>query len=232
VKHPGGSKSNSSRNATSAQYDEKPSPYFEGVNARIASLIPTDHRARILEIGCGAGLTGAAIIAAGKAADYVGIELNDAAAAKAADRLSRVIVGDVETLDLGSVGKEFDGLIASEVLEHLIDPWRTLRRLVKSVKLGGFVICSSPNIANRQTISALFCGRFDYTDRGVMDRTHLRWFTPKSLAQLVIDAGVEVSIVEPLVPLRPRARIVDAVTRRHFQHLFHNQTVVFGQRVR
>jgi SAM-dependent methyltransferase len=110
--------------------------------------------------------------------------------------LSAVHIGDVDSIELPYAPETFDALLASEVIEHLIDPSATLKRLAKLLKPGALVIASVPNVAHWRIVADLVRGRFDYTDWGVMDRTHLRWFTPRSFKELLEDAGIDVGYVE------------------------------------
>jgi len=203
-----------------ASYKEKPDHYFAGCRTDIVSALKTSAGAAILEIGCGAGATGAAALAAGKAKEYVGIEISDAAAEVARGRLTRVIVGDVENLDLSSLQARFDAIIISEVLEHLTQPWETVRRLALCMRPGGRIYASSPNVAHWQVIRSLLAGRFEYEDAGVMDRTHIRWFTPRSYSAMFTAAGFLVESVEELEFAGWKARLVNWVTRGRFSHLF------------
>jgi 2-polyprenyl-3-methyl-5-hydroxy-6-metoxy-1,4-benzoquinol methylase len=180
-------------------YADKSAHYFSGARHDMLALLSTGAESHILELGCGDGATGAAALAADKSGHYCGIELVPAVAETARTRLSEVITGNVETLDLTPLHGRFDALIMSEVVEHLVDPWDSVARLLSCLRPGGEVIASSPNIAHRKVISALISGRFDYADEGVMDRTHLRWFTPSSYRSLFEAAGCRdalISIIE------------------------------------
>jgi len=216
------------RTGAAALYDEKPSSYFSDARADIVALLQTGPTSSVLELGCGAGGTGRAVLAAGKAGRYVGLELNPAAAKTAAESLSQVLVGDVEGLDLTPLEASFDALIISEVLEHLTDPWTTLARLGACLKPGGVVFASSPNISQWHVIRDLFLGRFRYEEFGVMDRTHLRWFTPESYRAMFEGAGIEVREVRPIRPFGGKARLINALTGGRFQHLFMTQIMVIG----
>lgn len=211
-------------------YEDKPPAYFANARRDIVEQLPTGPDDAILELGCGSGGTGRLAMASGKAGRYVGIELSLEAAKKAAEDFSEMLVGDVEQLDLEPWRDSFDALIVSEVLEHLTDPWTTLGRLVTCVKPGGAVFASSPNIAHWTVLKELAMGRFEYDDRGVMDRTHLRWFTPASFRVLFEGAGVEVLELAPLAPLRPKARLIDRLTGGRLRHLFIGQITVRGRR--
>lgn len=218
------------RSTIEATYQDKPPSYFGNARNDIVALLPTGPNAAILELGCGSGGTGRAVIAAGKAGRYVGIELNSNAARTAAEALSEVLVGDVHDIDLARYVEQFDALIISEVLEHLIDPWAVAERLALCLKPGGKVFASSPNIAHWQVVRDLFLGRFQYEEVGIMDRTHVRWFTPDSYREMFEAAGVEVESVGPLVPMRPKARLIDKVTGGRLSHLFTAQIMLVGHR--
>lgn len=214
--------------ALSAIYRDKPQSYFGNARHDIVAKLPVG--AAVLELGCGAGGTGKAAIAAGKASRYVGLELSETAAAVAREHLTEVLVGDVEVLDLSGLLGQFDALIISEVLEHLTDPWTTLARLATCLKPGAIIFASSPNVAHWKVIQALIQGRFAYQDKGVMDRTHLRWFTPASYRALVEGAGLEVVSLEPVTPLRPKAKVINSLTGGRFRHLFMTQMMIVARK--
>jgi 2-polyprenyl-3-methyl-5-hydroxy-6-metoxy-1,4-benzoquinol methylase len=218
------------RTGIASIYEDKPAAYFANARRDIVEQLTTGPGDSILELGCGSGGTGRLAMASAKAGRYVGIELSPTAAKTAGEDFSEVLVGDVEQMDLEPLRDSFDALIISEVLEHLTDPWTTLRRLVGCVKPGGAVFASSPNIAHWTVLKELARGRFEYEDRGVMDRTHLRWFTPASFRALFEGAGVEVLELAPLVPLRPKARLIDRLTGGRMRHLFIGQITIRGRR--
>jgi 2-polyprenyl-3-methyl-5-hydroxy-6-metoxy-1,4-benzoquinol methylase len=218
------------QSAIAAIYADKPAAYFANAPTGIVERLGTGSDSAVLELGCGAGGTGRALLAAGKAGRYVGIELSQAAAQKAAEALTEVLVGDVEVMDLTAFKGQFDALIVSEVLEHLTDPWTTLAKLVSCLKPGGEVVASSPNVAHWTALKTLAMGRFDYEDKGRMDRTHLRWFTPATFRELFEGAGVEVLEIGPVTPFRPKARLLNRLTGGRLQHLFISQIAVRGRR--
>lgn len=211
-------------------YEEKSGGYFSNARHDIVGRLRTGGESAVLELGCGEGGTGQAALAAGKAGRYVGIELNPAAAAVARGRLTEVIEGDVESLDMAALEGRFDALIISEVLEHLTDPWRVLRDLAPCVRPGGQVFASSPNVSHWKVVRSLVRGRFDYEESGVMDRTHLRWFTPATYRQMLEQAGLNVVSLEPLTPHSPRTRLINRLTGNRFRHLFMTQMMIEGVR--
>ena len=215
-----------------SSYSSKDRAYFRNARLDYVEALPADPNASILELGCGNGATGAAAKRAGKCGRYVGIEMFEPEALQAAEVLTRVHVGNVETLELPYEEATFDALIMSEVLEHLIEPDVVLTRLVRLVKPAGLVYASSPNIAHWKPIWDLIQGRFEYQQQGLMDRTHLRWFTPASFRRLFQNAGVEVDSLRPYVPVtKPKALLFGLLGAR-YAHLSCSQMNVHGHRVR
>lgn len=211
-------------------YDSKDAAYFGNARHDIVRRLTTNATSAVLELGCGAGGTGAAALAAGKAGRYTGIELSPKAAAAARQRLTEVIEANVEELDLSSYANQFDALIISEVLEHLTDPWRVVRDLAGCLRPGGQVFASSPNIAQWKMLRSLLLGQFDYEASGLMDRTHLRWFTPKSYRTMFEEAGFRTISIDALVPPALRTRLVNRLTGARFEHLFMRQIMYAGIR--
>ena len=214
----------------SAIYADKPSNYFGNARSDIVALLPTGQDSWILELGCGSGGTGRAARAAGKAGHYVGIELSAQAAAAARDGLDEVLVGDVATVDLSDLAGRFDALIVSEVLEHLTDPWRELARLAACLKPGAFVAASSPNVSDRRVLWQIARGKFDYQESGVMDRTHLRWFTPQSYRAMFEQAGIEVISLRPICPPGRLGKLLISLSGGRLAHMFMTQMMVIGRK--
>lgn len=144
---------------------------------------------RVLDVGCATGeLAG---ILAEHGCRVTGIEVDPEAARRAEERCERVIVGDVEALDPGAelADESFDVIVFGDVLEHLKDPLRTTRRLEPFLRPEGYVVASVPNVAHGSVRLALVQGKFPYTPLGLLDDTHLRFFTRENVEQLFEDAG-------------------------------------------
>jgi 2-polyprenyl-3-methyl-5-hydroxy-6-metoxy-1,4-benzoquinol methylase len=204
-------------------YSQKPLEYFEGARKPFVDALPPNPNARLLEIGCGSGATAAYALAEGKCGWCCGVELCEGPAEEARKKLQQVIVGDVERIDFDFAGNYFDVLLMSEVLEHLADPWALLRRLFKLMKPGAVVIAGSPNVSNRFVIATLLRGDWPQESKGVFDATHLRWFTPASYQRMFEKCGFVVTHVGPASPLRPKARLFNALTCKRLEHLLHSQ---------
>lgn len=120
-----------------------------------------------------------------------GVDLDDAAAEEASAWCESVVVADLNTLDLsGSFdGRKFDVVLMLDVLEHLIDPVDVLRRVSDVLRPTGWAVISLPNVAHISVRLALLGGQFTYTDLGLLDKTHLRFFDANGVHELLQDAG-------------------------------------------
>lgn len=162
-------------------------PYFEFVRPELLERIPASAR-RVLEIGCGAGRLGEALKKR-QACEVVGIELNPAAARRATNRLDRLLVGDIERLEVDFKDGSFDCLVCGDVLEHLVDPAGLLRRARRWLSRGGVIVASLPNVRNHSVVGGLIEGNWTYEPAGLLDQTHLHFFTRRSVESLFEDAG-------------------------------------------
>ena len=167
--------------------------YFRNVRDDIVSLVPGDAN-DILEIGCAAGMTGNKLKQ--KPGVYVaGVELDRRAAVEAKKVLDDVIEGNIETLELPFGEKRFDCILFADVLEHLVDPLEVLKKTRKFLKTDGSVIASIPNVQYLGLVSQLVEGNWTYQDEGILDRTHLRFFTYHEIIKLFDEAGYIISSV-------------------------------------
>jgi SAM-dependent methyltransferase len=165
--------------------------YYAFVRREIRPLLPP-RADRVLEIGCGQGGTLAWLKSSGIARRTTGIEIDAAAAVLARQRVDSVIEGDADpALDALPAGA-FDLVLCLDVLEHLVDPWRTMARVTRVLRPGGAVILSVPNVRHYSvTLPLLWSGRWQYEEAGILDRTHLRFFTRTAAAALIRGAGLD-----------------------------------------
>lgn len=165
--------------------------YYSRINQPLAGMVPPSAK-RILEVGCGAGYLGAWLKAQDPSREVVGLELFPEAAADARRRLDQVIEGDVETMLLPYPPGYFDCILYGDVLEHLKDPATLLARHREHLAPSGHVLVCIPNVAHWSVLLGLLGGRFDYADEGLLDRTHLRFFTQASFRDVLAEAGLRV----------------------------------------
>jgi 2-polyprenyl-3-methyl-5-hydroxy-6-metoxy-1,4-benzoquinol methylase len=170
--------------------------YFRDAKPAFLQLI--DPRGlRVLDLGCGGGHNGELLKKAG-AREVVGVELDPGAAAEARKRLDRVVECDLATLDPTSLGDQlFDAILASDVLEHLLDAEGVLARAVTRLRPGGAVVLSLPNISNVYVFSQLLLKTWPRRGSGIFDRTHVRFFAKRDMVRLLQGAGLRVLRVEP-----------------------------------
>ncbi len=167
--------------------------YYGNARSDIINMMVADEKdpIKVLEVGCGVGGTLMAIKNKYKNSSLYGIEYIEKVGkiAKALTITNDVIIGNIETLELSYEEEMFDYIIFGDVLEHLIDPWETLRKLKKYLKKDGFILASIPNVMHISVINNLIRGRFQYTDQGLLDKTHLRFFTYHEIVQMFASIG-------------------------------------------
>jgi 2-polyprenyl-3-methyl-5-hydroxy-6-metoxy-1,4-benzoquinol methylase len=163
----------------------------ESVHADVVRLV--GDAPSVLELGPATGYMSRAF--SDRGSRVVGIEIDREMAQRATEFCERMIVGDLDTLDFEKeLGAErFDAIVAADVLEHLKDPLKTLTSLRPFLKPDGFFVISVPNIAHGSVRLALLSGRFEYQDTGLLDATHLRFFTRETLEQLLDEAGLGIA---------------------------------------
>jgi len=189
---------------------------------------------RVLEIGCGTGNTGETLKRLGKAIEVVGIEQEPEAAQLAAGKLDRILRMSVEEEALSLPPEYFDCIIAGDVLEHLQDPWAVVSRLHSCLKPGGRFIASVPNIRNWRILRSLvLAGRWEYTPSGILDRTHLRFFTKRSLAALFDREHFVVEQIVPRFAFWPgsRSKVFNRLTFGLFEEFLTFQYIIVVTRV-
>ena len=176
-------------------YHQKKDQYYHGVNPVIVHRIRKEWTS-ILDIGCGTGQLGKVL----KQQDRTiyGIESFEDAAKQAEKALNHVLCGNIEQMALPYQHEQFDCIIFGDVLEHLLDPWAVLKKVKPFLKREGAILSSIPNIGHISTVLELLAGRFTYTDAGLMDQTHLRFFTLHEIHALFQSAGFHVRELETI----------------------------------
>ena len=153
--------------------------------------------ASILDIGCGAGAFAAGLREARSATlEIWGVEMDPEAARRATEVLDQVHVGDVREILSDLPPGHFDCIVCNDVLEHIEEPQAVLRALQSLLRPEGRIVVSIPNVRYFFNVLDLVVhGRWEYTDEGILDRTHLRFFTRSSIRRMFTDCGYELEHV-------------------------------------
>lgn len=162
---------------------------YEALNQSVFLKIPSATK-RLLDIGCGSGALGK-IVGQEIGCEVVGVTFSEAEAALASENLDQVIVQDLNDFDPNSLGL-FDCVICSHVLEHLYQPQSLLEQIHKILLPQATVIVALPNVLYWKQRLQFLRGSFKYTEGGLMDRTHFRFFDWKTAHQLIQESGYKV----------------------------------------
>jgi 2-polyprenyl-3-methyl-5-hydroxy-6-metoxy-1,4-benzoquinol methylase len=171
--------------------------YPDFANPELLEKIPLAART-VLDVGCAEGALGAAYLRRNPNVRFLGIDLDAEAVAHAGKRLSEVACVDVEAQPMPfAVPEGIDCIVYGDVLEHLREPWDLVARHREFLAPDGTVLICMPNVEHWSFALNLLNGKFDYESQGLFDRTHLRWFTPRTMAALLVQAGLQLSDVAP-----------------------------------
>jgi SAM-dependent methyltransferase len=193
-------------------YETKDQQYFRQLRSEILHLLP-ETLSRVVEVGCGEGFTLEYLRGNGRCQWTCGVELVPEAAQQASLRVDEVYEGNIETMDLPIEPSSVDAILCLDVLEHLVDPWSVIHKLHTLLRPGGVIIASIPNVRHfRVLFPLLVSGRWEYTSAGLLDKTHLRFFTKRSAMALMECSGLHIDAVEATGLTGPRTRLLNALT--------------------
>jgi 2-polyprenyl-3-methyl-5-hydroxy-6-metoxy-1,4-benzoquinol methylase len=181
----------------------------------------------ILDMGCAAGAMGQAIRERNLPVNLIGIELSKDAAQHAAPYYDSIHQGDVEDMNL-PYSNHFDIVICADILEHLRNPWAMLARIKAMLKHDGLLLCSIPNIRYWRILKDLvFSGSWKYEEEGILDNTHLRFFTRKSFCNDLKEAGFEIKhcSISITASYNSKQKLLDKM-------LFHKFSEFLGSQIR
>lgn len=166
--------------------------YYNVERVEMLPFIPTGARC-FLELGCGAGAFGALVRRTYPGAHVTGVEIHEESAHLARDRIDLVMEQPIEQAIEGITDQSIDCVVCNDVLEHLVDPWLVLRQLRRVLRPNGAVVSSLPNVRHFPVFKSYLMGAdWKYEKMGVLDRTHLRFFTRKSIARMFEECGYSV----------------------------------------
>ena len=196
-----------------SRYTLKDDPYSS--HSVILDWLGDGRGRRLLDVGAADGLLSRLLTERGW--KVTGLEADPAAAAAGAAHCERMIVADLDA-GIPPLEGQFDAIVCADVLEHLRDPAGALATLRRALARGGQVVISMPNVAHLWMRLSLLAGRFEYAERGILDRTHLRFYTRRTLTALVRGAGLRIARLTStpvplyqLVPTRWHGRALAAV---------------------
>jgi len=151
-----------------------------------------------------------------KAWEIYGFELNEEIVQEHTQNIDKVIIGDIEQLDPPFLENFFDFIIFGDVLEHLVDPQRVLEKYTKYLKNNGVIIASIPNIKHYSVlINLVFRDRFEYKSVGILDKSHLRFFTKKEIINMFNRAGMHVKKIKSNLSFPTLDRILNNAISNH-----------------
>jgi SAM-dependent methyltransferase len=180
----------------------------------------------VLDVGCSRGRFGALLRQAAPDRRIVGIEPDSQAVTEAARHYDEVICGIFP--DDMPVDATFDCIVFNDVIEHVVDPWTMLRNAARHLAPDGRIVASIPNIRYYIVVRDLLLrGRWQYADWGVLDRTHLRFFTRESIEQLFPDCGYAVEQLTPINPIKLRRAAL--LTTKRFRDMRYQQFAVVAR---
>jgi 2-polyprenyl-3-methyl-5-hydroxy-6-metoxy-1,4-benzoquinol methylase len=172
-------------------YNNKPDGYYKNIRHEMLAFLPANAK-RVLDVGCGEGAFANAIKNKNKA-EVWGIELMPDAAKEAQKVLDKVFCGPCEGFLETLPNDYFDAIYFNDVLEHLVNPYSVLKIIKEKLSENGVVISSIPNLRYYRIFKEIyFKESFEYKEDGVLDKTHLRFFTKKSIQKMYEDLGYEV----------------------------------------
>jgi O-antigen biosynthesis protein len=199
-----------------------PASYYDNERPEVRTAVPASAR-RIIDVGCANGRLGARLKAERPGIEVRGIEVVAEAAQRARSVLDDAVNAGAEA-ELPEHWPAPDCVIFADVLEHLVDPWAVVRTWRKRLAARGTLVVTIPNVLHRSVVFGVLRGRWDYASEGILDRTHLRFFTRETALALVESGGFRVQSVRRLLDmaglpgvLRPRIRAwAQAEERRSF----------------
>jgi 2-polyprenyl-3-methyl-5-hydroxy-6-metoxy-1,4-benzoquinol methylase len=175
-----------------ADYEAKAPTYFAATRSDILQLLPASV-GRVLEIGCGTGQSLRWVREERKCAWTEGIEMHAPSATVANEIADRVQCGDAEEIIANVPAQSFNTILCLDSLEHLVDPWAMVNRAFEILVPGGLLLVSVPNVRHFSVVlPLLFAGAFRYRESGILDSTHLRFFTRLSAREMLTGAGFEI----------------------------------------
>jgi 2-polyprenyl-3-methyl-5-hydroxy-6-metoxy-1,4-benzoquinol methylase len=203
--------------------------YYNREKTRIISYFP-EGRHVILDLGCATGRLGINLKKENSATEVVGVEIFGPAAEEAAKHYNKVYSVDIESAEL-PYQNYFDFVVCGDILEHLKDPWEMARKIHGWLKNGGKLIVSIPNIRYWRIIRDLvFLGKWEYVDSGILDQTHLRFFTKREFVFLLEKANFKINR-QDMVVNGLKQNIFNNMTLKIFEEFMGSQIIIEAEKI-
>jgi len=178
--------------------------YYNNERQPMLSFIPSQTK-RLLDIGCATGMFGS-LVKAELGSEVWGIEINTEAGTKAAQQLDKVLIAPLEQSFSELPKAYFDCIVCNDVLEHLADPYSALKQLPQYLTTDGVLVSSIPNVRYwPNLVDLVLHGNWDYREEGILDRTHLRFFTRNSIIKTFSQYDYEILTIEGINPFWSRS---------------------------
>ena len=199
------------------------SVYYQYERKDVTPLLPK-HYSRVLEIGCGEGSFRGNLT---KECEYWGVEPNEAAARIASERINKVLIGTYLKV-LNQLPKDyFDVVICNDVIEHMVDHDEFLQSIKTNLKKDSYLVGSIPNARYVGNLFEFLVKKdWEYKDQGILDKTHLRFFTEKSLKRTIKENGFAIEELQGIYPYQDGSISIKSVLRRCLRSF---AILIFGQ---
>ncbi|MFA5995839.1 MAG: class I SAM-dependent methyltransferase [Patescibacteria group bacterium] len=192
---------NNGRNLT--DFKIKEDGYYSQFRSEMLAFMPSNTKT-LLDIGCSEGLFGAAAKEQLNVNTVWGVDIDEQSCSQARQHLDNVLCGDITQLISKLPEAYFDCISCNDILEHLVDPFTLLLKLKKKLSPQGVIICSVPNVRYFFILKELLLHKqWRYTDAGILDKTHLRFFTKNSLKNMFETLGYSVLTIQGINPITP-----------------------------
>lgn len=207
-------------------YLNKEVDYFSNIRSEIKDLLPS-YSKKTLDIGCGDGATLEWIKATKKCEKTYGIEISEPSYLKAKKILDKTLNANIEKEKNFFLGEKFDLILVLDVIEHLIDPWKFLNLIKMRLNDSGSIIISVPNIRHYSILKNLiFHGNWEYSQSGILDSTHLRFFTKKSLKLIFQKENLKIEMLKKYpIDYSGKARIFNKISLNLFSDFLTQQYI-------
>jgi len=206
--------------------------YFTYTRQEMLKFVPSNAK-RILDVGCGGGIFGS-IVKSNLNSEVWGVEICQEAATNAMSKLDCVIAGDFESDNIRLPLNYFDCIVFNDVLEHFKDPWTILSKSSRYLKEDGFIIASIPNLRYFYTLKELVINKeWKYVDAGILDKTHLRFFTEKTIKDMFQACGYRIINIEGInaIEFPWKFRLFNLLMMNKFEDMKYNQFACVAQKI-